>query len=162
MKEVNDLRLQIDSKKTLSAIYHHGQTFNTNIAKVQAKHVFIWLLDDIELFDWTPENRFSRLWFCEDIYQSSILKLAIKEVIQKSTNANLSSKLFQDDSNNETNQFVGCISSHKKGTLLTSFHIHSFVVFHTDLQKNTIVTFILTAQNHIMSNMQDCLLNLCN
>ncbi len=53
------------------------------------------------------------------------------------------------------NQFVWFVSSHKKGTLLTSFHIHSFVVFHTDLQKNTIVTCILTAQNHIMSNMQD-------
>ncbi len=52
------------------------------------------------------------------------------------------------------------MSSHKKGTLLTSFHIHSFVVFHTDLQKCTIVTFILTAQNQIMSNMQDCLLQL--
>jgi hypothetical protein len=39
-----------------------------------------------------------------------------------------------------------------------SFHIHSFVVFHTDLQKNTIVTCILTARNHIMSNIQDCLL----
>ncbi len=50
------------------------------------------------------------------------------------------------------------MSSHKKGKLLTSFHIHSIVVFHTDLQKNTIVTCILTAQNHIMSNMQDHLL----
>jgi hypothetical protein len=43
---------------------------------------------------------------------------------------------------------------------MTSFHIHSFVVFHTDLQKNTVVTCILTSQNHIMSNMQDCLLQL--
>jgi hypothetical protein len=72
----------------------------------------------------------------------------------------LSSKLFQDDSNNEKNHFVGFVSSHKKSTLLTSFHIHSFVVFRTDLQKNTIVTCILTSWNHIMSNMQDCLLQL--
>jgi hypothetical protein len=56
--------------------------------------------------------------------------------------------------------FVGFVSSHKKGTLLTSFHIHSLVVFHTDLQKNTIVTCILTAQNPIMSNMQDRLLQI--
>ncbi len=34
MNEVNDLRLQIDSKKTLSCSYHQGQCFNTNIAKV--------------------------------------------------------------------------------------------------------------------------------
>ena len=58
------------------------------------------------------------------------------------------------------NQFVGFVSSHKKGTLLTSFHIHSFVVFHTDLQKNTIVTCTLTSRNHMMSNMQDQLLQL--
>ncbi len=66
---------------------------------------------------------------------------------------NLLSKLFQDDSNNERNQFVGFVSSHKKGTMLTSFHVHSFVIFHTDLQKNAIVTRIHTARNHIMSNM---------
>ncbi len=41
------------------------------------------------------------------------------------------------------------MSSHKKGTQLTSFHIRSFVVLHTDLQKNTIVTCILTSQDHI-------------
>ncbi len=52
------------------------------------------------------------------------------------------------------------MSPHKKGTLLTSFHIHSFVVFHTDLQKNTIVTCILPSPNQIMSNMQDQLLQL--
>jgi hypothetical protein len=58
------------------------------------------------------------------------------------------------------NLFVGFVSSHKKGTLLTSFYIYSFVVFHTDLQKNTIVTCVLTSRNHILSNMQDCLLQL--
>ena len=112
--------------------------------------------DDIELVDWTTTNfLFARLWFCEDIHHSSILKLAIKKAIQKSTNWIFSSKLFEDDSNDEKNQFVGFVSSHKKGTLLTSFHIHSFVVLHTDLQKNTIVTYTLTSQNHMMSNMQD-------
>jgi hypothetical protein len=43
---------------------------------------------------------------------------------------------------------------------MTSFHIHSLLVFHTDLQKNTIVTCILTEQNHILSNMQDRLLQI--
>jgi hypothetical protein len=117
-------------------------------------------LDDIELVDWTTTNKFARLWFCEDIHHSSILKLAIKKAIQKSNNWNFSSKFFEDDSHNEKNQFVGFVSSHKKGTLLTSFHIHSFAVFHTDLQKNTIVTCILTSRKHIMSNMPDQLLQL--
>jgi hypothetical protein len=52
------------------------------------------------------------------------------------------------------------VSSHKKGTLLTSFHIHSLLVFHTDLQKNTIVTCTLTEQNQILSNIQDQLLQI--
>jgi hypothetical protein len=117
-------------------------------------------LDDIELVDWTTTNKFARLWFCEDIHHSSILELAIKKAIQKSPNWNLSSKLSEDDSNNEKNQFVGFVSSHKKGTLLTSFRINSLVVFHTDLQKNTIVICTLTSRNQMMSNMQDQLLQL--
>jgi hypothetical protein len=160
MKEVNELRLQIDSKKNLSCIDRQGKSFNTNIAKVQDQKVVFWPLDDIELVDWTTTNKFARLWFCEDIHHSSILKLAIKKAIQKSSNWNFSSKLFEDDSNDEKNQFVGFVSPHKKGTLLTSFHIQSFVVFHTDLQKRPIVTCILTSWNHIMSNMQDQLLQL--
>jgi hypothetical protein len=117
-------------------------------------------LDDIELVVWTTTNKFARLWFCEDIHHSSILKQAIKKAIQKSNNWNLTSKLFEDDLNDEKNHFVGFVSSHKKGTQLTSFHIHSFVVFHTDLHKRTIVTCTLTLRNHIMSNMQDQLLQL--
>jgi hypothetical protein len=53
MEEVNELRLQIASKKTLSANDHQGKTINTNIAKVQAQNVVFWLLDDVELVDWT-------------------------------------------------------------------------------------------------------------
>ena len=101
-------------KNTLSAIDCQGKTFNTTIAEVQAKNDCFWPLDDIELVDWTSENKFARFWYCEDIHHPSILKLAIEKAIQKSTNANLSSKLFQDDSNNEKNQFVGFVSSHKK------------------------------------------------
>jgi hypothetical protein len=51
MKEVNDLRLQIASKNTLSAIDCQCKTFNTNIAKVQDKNVVFWHFDDIELVD---------------------------------------------------------------------------------------------------------------
>ncbi len=91
------------------------QNHQSNIAKVQAQNVVFWLLDDIELVDWTTANfLFARLWFCEDIHHSSIFNLAIEKAIQKSTNAILSSKLFQDDSNYEKNQFIGFVSSHKR------------------------------------------------
>jgi hypothetical protein len=79
MKEVDDLQLQIDSKKTLSCIDRQGKSFNTNIAEVKAQNVFFWPLDDIKLVDWTTTNQFARLWFCEDIHHSPILKLAIKK-----------------------------------------------------------------------------------
>jgi hypothetical protein len=63
MKEVNNLRLQIDSKKTLSCIDCQGNSFNTNIAKVQAQNVFFLLLDDIELVDWTTTNNLQDFGF---------------------------------------------------------------------------------------------------
>ncbi len=44
MEEVNDLRLQIDSKKNLSCIDRQGKSFNTNIAEVPAQNVFFFLL----------------------------------------------------------------------------------------------------------------------
>jgi hypothetical protein len=44
MKEVNGLRLQIDSTKTLSCIDCQGKSFNTNIAKFQAQNVVFGLL----------------------------------------------------------------------------------------------------------------------
>ena len=56
MKEVNDLRLQIDRKKYLSCIDRQGKSFNTNTAEVQAQNVVFWPLDDIELVDWTTTN----------------------------------------------------------------------------------------------------------
>ncbi len=145
--------MQIASKNTLSAIDHQGQNFNTNIAKVKAKNVFFRPLDDIESVDWTSENKFARLWLCEDIHHSSFLNLSIERAIQKPTNANLSSKLFQDDSNKKTLCWV-CVFT-QKGHTVDILSYSQLVVFHTDLQVNTIVMCILTARNHIMSNMQD-------
>jgi hypothetical protein len=107
IKEVNKFWLQIASANTLSAIDHQGKPFNTNIAKVQAQKILFWPLADIELVDWTSTNKFARLRFFEDIQNSSILKLAIEKAIQKSVNANLSSKLFQDGSNEEIISLLG-------------------------------------------------------
>jgi hypothetical protein len=48
MNEVNDLQLQIDSKKNLSCSDCQGKSLNTNNAKVQAQNVVFLPLDDIE------------------------------------------------------------------------------------------------------------------
>ncbi len=78
-------------------------------------NMFFWLLDNIQLVDWTTNIfLFARLWFCEDIHNSSILKLAIEKAIQNSIHANLSSKLYQDGSNYEKKWFLGFVSSQKR------------------------------------------------
>jgi hypothetical protein len=76
------------------------------LLKFNPKLVFL-SLDDIELVHWTTRNKFASLWFCEDIRHSSILKLAIKKAIQKSTKGIFLSKLFEDDSNDEKISLLG-------------------------------------------------------
>ncbi len=160
MKVLNELRVQLFTKYTLIFIDHQGRTINTNIAEVQAKNVFFWHLDNAELLDWNTTHKFASFWYCHDIHHFSILKLVVEKAIHKSPQHLLSSELFDDGSNNQQNQFDGFVSSHTKGNAVLSFHIHSFAVFLTNLISNIIVTCFLTTQNHILSNMQDCLLQL--
>ena len=58
------------------------------------------------------------------------------------------------------NQFVGFVTSHRKGNVLVSFHIHSFAVFYTEEGPATIVTCLLTVRTHILLNMQDKILQI--
>jgi hypothetical protein len=51
-------------------------------------------------------------------------------------------------------------SSYTKSNILTSFHLHSFVAFYTDSDSNTVVTCSLATRHHILSNMQDRLMQL--
>ncbi len=104
MEEVNELRLQIASKKTFLPLMIKAKLSILILSKFKPKMLFFGFLI-IFWISWLDNYifLFARLWFCEDIHHSSILKLAIKKAIQKSTNANLSSKLFQDDSNYEKN-----------------------------------------------------------
>ncbi len=160
MEEVNDLWLQIESKKPFLALIVKAKASILILPKFQPKMWYFFLLMILNQLIGQPQIKFARLWFCEDTHHSSILKQAIKKGIQKSNNWNLTSKLFEDNSNNEKISLLGLCLHTKKGTQLTSFHIHSFVVFHTDLQKRTIVTYTLTSRNHMMSNMQGQLLQL--
>ncbi len=59
-------------------------------------------------------------------------------------------------------QFMGFVSSHtKEGNYLVGFHPSSFVIFWTDLKySNTIEVCTLTSHHHILSNMEDWLLQL--
>jgi hypothetical protein len=82
---------------------------------------------------------------------------------KKSWNYDTQSSLFDIESDGlerRCNQFVGFVTSHRKGNVLVSFHIHSFAVFYTEERPATIVTCLLTARNHIFPNMQDQILQI--
>ncbi len=64
-------------KKPFLALIVKAKASILILPKFKHKKVVFWPLDDIELIDWTTTNKFARLWFCEDIHHSSILKLAI-------------------------------------------------------------------------------------
>jgi hypothetical protein len=151
---------KVIAKKPFLAFIVKAKASILILLKFKPKMLFFWLLDDIELVDWTTTNKFARLWFCEDIHHLSILKLAIKKQFKNCPIGFFQASCLKMIQTMKKNQFVRFMCSHKKGTLLTSFHIHSFVVFHTDMQKNTIVICILTSRNHMISNMQDQLLQL--
>jgi hypothetical protein len=158
-KGINDLRVQLSTNKTLLFVNKQGRTFNTNIAEVRAASV-TFSIDDIELQDWAVNNKFARLWYCPDLCKCSILKIAIEKDIHKSPHDVQQRHLFPDKDDGQEIQFLVCVSSHRTGNVLNSFHIHSFAVFYTDKKEGTIVTCILTSRNHILSNMQDRILQL--
>jgi len=78
--------------------------------------------------------------------------------MNKSSNDLLERCLFCDETDGQHDQFVGFVSSHTIGKIVDAFHIHSFAVFHITKEKDTIVTCMLIARNHVLSNMQDCVL----
>ncbi len=93
-----------------------------------------------------------------------MLKVAIERAIEKSPHYDLAGNLFNAD-HEIYKHFVGFVSSYTQVNVLTSFHLHSFVTFYIDSDSNTVETCSLTTKHHILSNMQDCLLQLlqwCN
>ncbi len=148
------------TNNTLFVCDKNGVTSNTFIAEVLAKKA-TFNIDDPELRQWSHVNQFARVWHCKDIRHSLILKLAIKKAINKTEHHNKERGFICDESHDDgqVDQFVGFVTSHRTLNIVTCFHIHSFVVFHM-LKDNTIVTCMLTARGHILSNMQDWVLQI--
>jgi hypothetical protein len=153
------MKIQLPTKNTLSAIDQNCCTFNTNIVEIHATRVCL-SIDDVEFYEWNSENKFAQFWHVKDLRHSDILKLSIENAINKSPHDLLQRCLFQNETDGQHDQFVGFVSSHTTGKIVDSFHLHSFAVFHTAKGKDTIVTCILTARNHILLNMQDSVLQL--
>jgi hypothetical protein len=142
VKAINDMWIQSSSNNTLSAIDRNGRTFNTNIAEMHATRVCL-NIDDEEFHEWASENKFARLWYCQDLRHSETLKLSIEKGINRSPHDLVQRCLFQNETDGQRNQFVGFVSSHTTGKTVDSFHLHSFAVFHTIKGKDTIVTCIV-------------------
>ncbi len=113
-------------------------------------------VDDIEIKDWCVTNTHAHLWYCADVSESPLLKIAIENALKKTPNADLSGSLFDKIHDIQEHQLVGFVSSDTtKSNVLNSFHLHSFVTFYTEMQKKTVITCVLTTGHHIHSNMQD-------
>ncbi len=107
LKVLNKLRVQLSLKKTLLLVDCQGKTINTNIDEVQAKDVAFPSIDKIYFVAWTFTNKFARYWYCGDIHMLSILKQAIEKATKKSPGYLLSSKLFEDESNDNKISLLG-------------------------------------------------------
>ncbi len=116
--------------------------------------------DDIEFFDWSLHNSCTNFWSCDDIRKCPMLKVAIERAIKKLPHYDLAGNLFNVDNGIHKHQFVGFVSSYTQLNVLTLFHLHSFITFYTDSELNTVVTSSLTTRHHILSDMQNCLIQL--
>ena len=108
--------------------------------------------DEIDFFDWSLHNSCAYFWSCDDIGKCPMLKVAIERAIEKLPHYYLAGNLFNADHEIHQHQFVGFVSSYTWFNVLTSF-------IYTALP-NTVVTCSLTTRHHILSNMQDHLIQL--
>ncbi len=155
---LNDARIQKSTNSTFSALWN-GKSQNTYISQVKSSSVVVEC-DDIDFFDWSLHNSCTYFWSCNDIGKCPMLKVAIERAIEKSPHYDLAGNLFRVDHGIYKHQFVGFVSSYTWFNVLMLFHLHSFVTFYTDSDSNTVVTCSLTTRHHILSNMQDRLIQL--
>jgi hypothetical protein len=134
---------------------------DTHIAQIKASSV-VHANNDIELFDWARGNLSHSLWYCDDVSKSPMLKSVIAKALEKLCHSQAISRLISKEATLTQYQFMGFVSSHtKEGNYLIGFHPSSFVIFRTNLKySNIIVVCTLTCHHHILSNMQDQLLQL--
>ncbi len=152
------MRVQKSTNSTLSAI-RNGKSLNYVIGQVETSDVVV-KSDDIKFYDWSIHNSHANFWSCDDIGKCPMLKLVIERAIKKSPHYDLTGNLFNVDHAIDKHQFVGFVSSYTKCNVMTSFYLHSFVISYTDSDSNTVVTCSLTTRHHILSNLQDCIMQL--
>ncbi len=156
---VNEFRSVITSKMTLSSSCPQGKIINTTIAQINASKV-VTECNDVKFVEWTKTNKHASFWYSEDIAKSEILQRSITKAIKKSCHHDANLSYLNQPAINKQHQFVGFVSSQTSNNSVSGFCLHSFAVFHCDVNSNMIVTCLVTARHHILSNMQDRLLQL--
>jgi hypothetical protein len=156
---LTEVRSLITSKTTLFSLSPQCKIINTMIVQIDASKV-VTECDNIEFVEWTKTNKHASFWYSEDIAKSEILQRSIAKAIKKSCHHDANLSYLNQPAINEQHQFVEFVSAHTSNNSLSGFCLHSFVVFHCDVNGNMIVTCLVTARHHILSNMQDRLLQL--
>ncbi len=156
---LTEVRSLITSKITLFSLSPQGKIINTMIVQINASKV-VTECNDIEFVEWTKTNKHASFWYSEDIAKSEILQWSNTKAIKKSCHHDANLSYLNQPAINERHQFVGFVSAHTSDNSLSGFCLYSFAVFHCDINGNTIVTCLVMARHHILSNMQDPLLQL--
>jgi hypothetical protein len=154
---LTEVRSLITSKMTLFSLSPQGKIINTAITQINAPNV-VTECDDIKFVEWTKTNKHASFCYSEDIAKSEILQRSITKAIKKSCHHNADLSYLNQPAINKQHQFVGFVSAHTSDNSLSGFCLHSFALFHCDENGNRIVTCLVTARHHILSNMQDRLL----
>ena len=128
--------VQLSTNKTLLSVDKRGWTFKTYIAEVHAANVTL-SIDGIELVMWAVNNKFVRCWYCQDLCNCSVLKVAIKKTIHKSPHDVQQRHLFCDKDDGQQIQFLGLW--HHSGLamwwILSAFtELLSFILISTSAQ----------------------------
>jgi hypothetical protein len=156
---VNEVRSLITSNVTVSSLSPQGKIIDYKIAQIDASKIVIEC-NVIKFVEWTRTNKHASCWYSEDIAKSDILQRSMTKALKKSCHHDAHVIHLNQPATNECHQFVEFVSSHTSDNIISGFCLHSFAVFHSGINNNTIVTCLLTARHHILSNMLDCLLQL--
>ncbi len=82
LKALNEIRLQ-NATNFRPEMRFKGKSFNTCIPQVKANE-FVTDIDDVEFEDWCVTNMHAPFWYCVNVSKSSLLKIAIENVLKKS------------------------------------------------------------------------------
>ncbi len=150
-------------KNTITTNGQERKSIHTNIAEVHASRVSYFPLDDIEFFEWIRTNKYGHLWYCQDISQSPILQCAIKKAIKKvgiMIHKAHCLTLSQMSSNKDVISLLDLLLHAERAMCWCHSTFTVLLFFYTEEGPATIVTFLLTASNHILLNMQDQILQI--